>query len=171
MQYRICTVTPHLVTGKHQQFKTCICINLCYLQRINKLECGPMPNVMAALPNLGGTLCSTPQFGWRPLRVACSNAGKTWKPLKFARVPQTPEPISAANGLKFAILCLWGHVGEILLFNKFFFRLSIYALVVKTQPDKSCAMVPRWRFCASFLHPVFPAVSYTHLTLPTILRV
>jgi len=25
------------------------------------LECGPMPNVMAALPNIGGILCSTPQ--------------------------------------------------------------------------------------------------------------
>jgi len=32
-----------------------------------KLECGPMPNVMAALPNIGGALCSTPQFGSRPL--------------------------------------------------------------------------------------------------------
>jgi len=28
-----------------------------------KLECGPMPNVMVALPNIGGALCSTPQFG------------------------------------------------------------------------------------------------------------
>jgi len=27
----------------------------------NKLESGPMPNVMAALPNIGGALCSTPQ--------------------------------------------------------------------------------------------------------------
>ena len=26
-----------------------------------KLECGPMPNVMAALPNISGALCSTPQ--------------------------------------------------------------------------------------------------------------
>jgi len=26
-----------------------------------KLECGPMPNVMAILPNIGGALCSTPQ--------------------------------------------------------------------------------------------------------------
>jgi len=26
-----------------------------------KLECGPMPNLMVALPNIGGTLCSTPQ--------------------------------------------------------------------------------------------------------------
>jgi len=27
----------------------------------NKLECGPMPNVMVALPIIGGALCSTPQ--------------------------------------------------------------------------------------------------------------
>ena len=26
-----------------------------------QLECGPMPNVMVALPNIGGELCSTPQ--------------------------------------------------------------------------------------------------------------
>jgi len=26
-----------------------------------ELECGPMPNVMAALPNIGGAFCSTPQ--------------------------------------------------------------------------------------------------------------
>ena len=26
-----------------------------------ELECGPMPNVMAALLNIGGALCSTPQ--------------------------------------------------------------------------------------------------------------
>ena len=26
-----------------------------------QLECGPIPNVMAALPNIGGALCSTPQ--------------------------------------------------------------------------------------------------------------
>jgi len=27
----------------------------------DKLECAPMPNVIAALPNIGGALCSTPQ--------------------------------------------------------------------------------------------------------------
>jgi len=26
-----------------------------------ELDCGPMPDVMAALPNVGGALCSTPQ--------------------------------------------------------------------------------------------------------------
>jgi len=30
-------------------------------ERKNELECGPMPNVIAALPNIGGALCSTPQ--------------------------------------------------------------------------------------------------------------
>jgi len=28
---------------------------------ITKLECGPMPNLMVALPNIGGALCSTQQ--------------------------------------------------------------------------------------------------------------
>jgi len=36
-------------------------INILIMQNKNELECGPMPNVMAALPNIGGTLCSTPQ--------------------------------------------------------------------------------------------------------------
>jgi len=49
--------------------------------------------------------------------------------LKFAGVPQTPKPISAASGLKFTILS--GRLEEVLLFNKFFFQLSIDALVVK----------------------------------------
>jgi len=26
-----------------------------------RLECGPMPNVMVALPNIGNALCSMPQ--------------------------------------------------------------------------------------------------------------
>jgi len=30
-------------------------------QIIYQLECGPMPNLMVALPNIGGALCSMPQ--------------------------------------------------------------------------------------------------------------
>ena len=33
----------------------------CGAKKNMELECGPMPNVMAALPNIGGALCSTPQ--------------------------------------------------------------------------------------------------------------
>ena len=68
------------------------------------------------------------KFGSRPL-LACSNAAKTRKPLKFAGVPQTNETISAASKPKFAIL--WGHVEEVLLLI-IFFRLSISELVAKT---------------------------------------
>jgi len=57
--------------------------------------------------------------------------------LKFAGVPQTPEPISAISGPKFTILR--GHVEEVLLLNEFFSRLSIYALVAKIySPTKLC---------------------------------
>jgi len=41
---------------------TVTAIHYCNTQFKNQLECGPMPNVMAALPNIGGALCSTPQF-------------------------------------------------------------------------------------------------------------
>ena len=60
---------------------------------MHKLECGPMPNVMAALPNIGGTLyesCVIPFLVPRrevwltpAAGVPCSNAAsieerKTW---------------------------------------------------------------------------------------------
>jgi len=61
--------------------------------------------------------------------VPCSNAANTRNPLKFAWVPQINETISAASGPKFTIL--WRHADEILLLNKFFFRLSIRAFVAK----------------------------------------
>jgi len=85
-----------------------------------------MLNVMAALPNIGGALCSTPQsLADATTRVPCSNTAKTRNALKFAGVLQTPERISAASGPKFTILL--GHVEEVL----FFFRLSICTLVAK----------------------------------------
>jgi len=78
-----------------------------------------MPNVMVALPNIGGALCSTPQsLADAHYWMACSNAAKTRNLLKFAGVPQTTGSISAASGPKFTIL--WGHVEDILLLNEFF---------------------------------------------------
>jgi len=62
---------------------------------------------MAALPNIGGALSSTPQSladaqYWRA--VPCSNAAKMQNPLKFAEVLQTNETISATSMPKFTIL-------------------------------------------------------------------
>jgi len=89
-----------------------------------------MPNVMVTLPNIGGALYSTPQsLAGAHYYMPYSNAAKTRKPLKCGGVPQGNETISAASGPKLTILL--GHLEDILLLNKFFFRLSIRALVAK----------------------------------------
>ena len=97
---------------------------------MNELECGLMPNVMAALPNVGGALCITPQsLADAHYYMACSNAAKTRYQLKFTGVAQTRQQISAVSRPKFIIL--WRHVEDILLLKQVFFRLSIPVLVAK----------------------------------------
>jgi len=77
-----------------------------------------MPNVMVALPNVGGALYSTPQsLAAAHYYMPCSNAAKTRKQLKFGSVPETNETISAASGPKFTILS--GHLEDILLLKNF----------------------------------------------------
>jgi len=78
-----------------------------------------MPDVMAALTNIGDALCSTPQsLADAHTRVPRSNAAKTRNPLTFAGVPQTRQQISAVSKPKVTILSI--HEEEVLLFNKFF---------------------------------------------------
>jgi len=87
------------------------------------------------------------KFGWPLVNdVVAVTKPRCENPLKFAGVHQTRQQILAASGPKFAIL--WMHVEEILLFNKFFFRLSIRSLVSKFQPDKFV----RWCPDGDFLH-------------------
>jgi len=87
-----------------------LCVYLCTIAQISRaissqLECGPMPNVMVALPNIGGALCSTPQsLADATTRVLCSNAAKTRNPLKFARVPQTNETLVGRRSPYYEIL-------------------------------------------------------------------
>ena len=87
-------------------------------------------------------------------RVPCSNAAKTRNPLKLAGVPQTNETISAASGPKFTIL--WGYVEEILLL-KFFFQIVDTCRSCEDIARQSCAMMPRWRFLATFFVSLCPA--------------
>jgi len=51
-------------------------------------------------------------------------------------------------------------VEEILLLNKFFFRLSMRALVAKIQPDR----VVRWCADGEFLGPAFSASHVQHVS-------
>ena len=125
-----------------------------------QLECGPMPNVIIALPNKGGALCSTPQSWLMPTtRVPCSNASKTRKPLKFAGVPQTRQQISAVRRPKFTIL--QGHMGEVSVFNTFFPNVDT-CLSCEDTARQSCAMVPKWRFFASCIFSEPSAAHFRH---------
>jgi len=103
-------------------------------------------------------LFNAAKFGWRPLLQcrAVSNAAKTRNLLKFAGVPQTRQQISAVSRPKFTIL--W-HVEEVLLLNKFFFRLSTHPLVAKTQPNKIVRWCPDGDFFASSIF-IEPCVVY-----------
>ena len=71
--------------------------------------------------------------------------------MKFGGVPQTNETISAASGPKFTIL--WGHLEEILLLNKFFFKLLIHVVVAKTQPGKDVRLCADGDFCVLSSEP------------------
>jgi len=57
---------PQIILSPSSSFAPARCLpprfhHPLYSQNNNQLECGPMPNVMVALPNIGGALCSTPQ--------------------------------------------------------------------------------------------------------------
>jgi len=53
---RRCKMRQRSLNGDEYSLKL---INGCKYR--SKLECGPMPNVMTALPNIGGALCSMTQ--------------------------------------------------------------------------------------------------------------
>ena len=61
------------------------------------LKCGPILNVMAALPNIGGALCSTPQFGWRPLlecrAVKLPRRETRWNYLGCPKLTKRSQPL------------------------------------------------------------------------------
>jgi len=114
-----------------------------------------MPNVMVALPNIGGALCSTPQsLADAHYCMPCSNAAKTRNPLEFAGVPQSTGSISAASGPK---LPYYGDMWRTYCFLTSFFPIVDTCLTYEDTARQSWAIVPRWRFLATFLRPVFSA--------------
>jgi len=77
------------------------------------------------------------EYRWRPVLNAAVWLTPTTTECRAVTLPRC-EPTAICRGApnyqtdlsrKFTIL--WGHVEEILLLNKFFFRLSIRALVAK----------------------------------------
>jgi len=91
-----------------------------------------MPNVMAALTNIGGVNCSTPQsLADITTRVPCSNATKTRNTLKCAGVTKLAnrsQPLVGRSSQYCADM-----LGRYSYLTQVFFRLSIglHALVAK----------------------------------------
>ena len=85
--------------------------------------------------------------------VPCSNAAKMRNLLKFVGVPQTAEPISAVSG-RSSPYCgdIWRRYCCLTSFP-----IADTCLICEDIARQSCAMVPRWRFLATFLCPVFSA--------------
>jgi len=111
-----------------------------------------MANVMAALPNIGGALCSMPQsLADATTRVLCINAAKTRNRLKFAGLPQTRQQISAVSGPKSNIL--WRHVdGRYCCLISFFSGCQYVPSLRRCGPTKLCDGAKTanfWRFFAS----------------------
>ena len=121
-----------------------------------------MPNVMVALPNIGGALCSTPQsLADADYYMPRSNAAKTRNPLKAARIPQTPERSQPLVG-RSSLYC--GDIWRRYCCLTSFFPIVDTCLSCEDIARQSCGMVPRWRFFASLLRPVFSASHVQHIS-------
>jgi len=107
-----------------------------------------MSNVMAALPNIGGALCSTPQsLADAHYKMPYSNAANTRYPLKLAgctKLTNRSQPLVGRSSpyCKY----MWGRYCCLTTF----FRLSICALVAKIRPDKFVRWCPDCEFLAIF---------------------
>jgi len=100
-------------------------------------------------------LFNTTKLGWCPVlecRAVTLPRRKTrWNVMCWG-APNSPTDLSR-YWLKFTIL--WKHVGETLLFNKFF-PIVDTCLRCEDIARRSHAMLPRWRIFCNFLGP-FPA--------------
>ena len=102
-------------------------------------------------------VCLTPNTG-----VPCSNAAKTRNPLKFTGVFQTNEMISAAIVGRSSPYCkdMWRRYCCLTSF----FPIVDTCLSCEDITRQTCAMVPRWRFLATFLGPAFAASRVQHIS-------
>jgi len=127
---------------------------------MEKLECGPMPNVMAALPNIGGALCSTTQFGWRPLLQCCAvllpRRETRWNLLGCPKLANRSQPLVGQS----SAYCkgMWGRYCCLTSF----FPIVDTRLSREDIARQSCAMVPKCRIFGGFLGPAFPVSRMQH---------
>ena len=119
-----------------------------------------MPNVMVALPNIGGALCSTAQFGWRPVlecrAVMLPRCKSRWNLQGCPKLANRSQPLVGQSSPYYEDM--WMSLRYWIL--TIFFQLSIRASAAKIQSNK----VVRWCQNGKFLHPVFSASRMQHIS-------
>ena len=93
------TRNPYLPHCRYRYRPHHICHTIWLLNYNEDKKCGRMPNVMATLPNIGSALCSTPQFGWRPLlecrAVTLPRRETRWNYLGCPKLTKRSQPLVA----------------------------------------------------------------------------
>ena len=113
-----------------------------------------MPNVMVALPNIGGALLfNAAKFGWRPLlacrAVTLRRRETSWNSQGYPKLVNRSQPLAGRS----SPYC--GDMWRTYCWLTSFFPIVDTCLSCEDIARQSCAMVPRWRFLATFWRPVF----------------
>ena len=116
-----------------------------------------MPNVMVALPNVGGALYSTPQrmadaHYYICRAVTLPRRESSWNLVGCPKLVNRSQPLVSRS----SSYC-GGYLEDIFWCLIVFFPIVDTCLSCEDMARQSCAMVPRWRFLATFWRPVFSA--------------
>jgi len=110
-----------------------------------------MPNVMAALPNTGGALCSMLQFGWCTLLDCCAvtlpRRKSHWNKLGC------PKLVNRSQSLVGQTSPYCGNIWRTYCYLTSFFPIINMCLSCEDIARQSFAMVPRCRFLGTFFAP------------------
>ena len=107
-------------------------------------------------------LFNATKFGWSPLLECCAvtlpRRETRWNLQGCPKLPNRPQPLVGRSS-PLRARTYGGSIAALV-----FFPVLDICLSCEDTAQQSCAMVPRWRFFASFLHPVFPASRMQHIS-------
>ena len=102
------------------------------------------------------------KFGWRPLlecrAVTLPRREARWNYLGCPKLTKRSQPLVGLSSPY--CVNMWKRYCCLTSF----FPIVDTCLSCEDIAQQSCAMVPRWRFLATFLHPVFPTSRAQHVS-------